>query len=294
MKIDDLKLFVKVVELGSFTAAANALDLPRANVSRRINELEDRLSTLLFHRTTRSLSLTRHGEVYYQEILKALAQFDNAQHVLTQSETGLKGKIKLGILSETHDILQPILFDFQDQYPDVELDIRVIQNGFTDMYQQGLDIAFHGGELIDSDLIARKILPLDRCLVASPDYLARKGTPADIEAMHAHTALCFRWPNGVIDRHWQFEHGSVTVASTLVSNSIAFLKDATLSGRGIAFLPRILVAKALANHTLVPVLPDVKAVTEHGYLLYPPPRTLNYASRMLIQYFIQELPKLAK
>ncbi|OLQ90814.1 transcriptional regulator [Vibrio ponticus] len=293
MKIEDLKLFVKVVELGSFTAAANALDVPRANVSRRINELEAQLHTSLFHRTTRSLSLTNHGEIYYQEILQALALFDNANQAITQADTLIKGKIKLGILSETHELLQPILFTFLDLHPEVELDVRVIQNGFIDMYQQGLDIAFHGGELIDSDLIARQILPLDRCLVASPKYLQSKQLPEDVHQLVEHTALCFRWPSGEIDDLWQFVEGEVKVNSPLVSNSIAFLKDATLSGRGIAFLPKILVEKELENGELYQILPEVSAKTEHGYLLYPQPRTLNYASRELIQYLIQEIPKLA-
>ncbi|GAK88046.1 transcriptional regulator LysR family [Vibrio ponticus] len=293
MKIDDLKLFVKVVELGSFTAAANALDLPRANVSRRINELEARLCTPLFHRTTRSLSLTNHGEVYYQEILKALILFDNANQAITQADTVIKGKIKLGILSETHELLQPILFSFLDLHPEVELDVRVIQNGFIDMHQQGLDIAFHGGDLIDSDLIARQILPLDRCLVASPSYLHSVSAPNDVQQLVTHNVLCFRWPSGEVDDRWQFSEGEVSVNSSLISNSIAFLKDATLSGRGIAFLPKILVAKELASGELCHILPAVNAKTEHGYLLYPKPRTLNNASRELIQYLIQELPKLA-
>lgn len=292
MKIEDLKLFVKVVELGSFTAAANALDLPRANVSRRINELENRLNTPLFHRTTRSLSLTNHGEVYFQEIVKALTLFDSANQAINQSDNHIKGKIKLGILSETHDVLQPILFEFLDRYPEVELDVRVIQNGFIDMYQQGLDIAFHGGELINSDLIARKILPLDRCLVASPSYIERYGVPNNIQQLEEHTALCFRWPNGEVDQQWQFLDGEVSVNSKLVSNSTAFIKDATLSGRGIAFLPKILVTNELKNSQLIHILPQVKAATEHGYLLYPQPRTLNSASRELIQYLIQEMQKL--
>ncbi|GAB2663002.1 LysR family transcriptional regulator [Vibrio panuliri] len=293
MKIDDLKLFVKVVELGSFTAAANALDLPRANVSRRISELESKLSVPLFHRTTRSLSLTNQGEIYHQELLKALALFDHASHAINQSDERVSGKIKLGMLSETHDVLQPILFDFIDQHPDVELDVRVIQNGFIDMYQQGLDIAFHGGGLIDSDLIARKILPLDRCLVAAPSYITQHGLADTIQALAEHTALCFRWPNGEVDNRWQFAEGEIKVSSKFVSNSIAFIKDSALSGRGIAFLPRILVAKELESGGLVHILQQYKATAEHGYLLYPQPRTLNLASRALIQHLIQEIPKLA-
>lgn len=292
VKIEDLKLFVRVVELGSFTAAANASDLPRANVSRRINDLENDLSIPLFHRTTRSLSLTNQGEIYYHEILQALALFDKANQSLMQCDHIIQGKIKLGILPETHDIIQPILFEFLDQHPQIELDIRVISNGFIDMYQQGLDIAFHGGNLIDSDLIARNVLTLDRHLVASPDYLKRCGEPKTLEELRQHRVLCFRWPTGEVDRKWRFIEGEVTTESKLISNSTAFLKDSAIAGRGIASLPKILVTRELQAGTLVPVLARHTSINEHGYLLYPKPRTLNQASRKLIQYLLQEMPKL--
>lgn len=292
MKVEDLKLFVKVVELGSFTAAANALDLPRANVSRRINDLESSLNSPLFHRTTRSLSLTNQGELYHQELLKALDMLDSANQVISQDRDVVKGKIKLGILPETHELLQPILFEFLDRYPEVEIDVRVIQNGFVDMYQQGLDIAFHGGELMDSDLVARQVLVLDRCLVTSQSYLDKFGKLESIEQLAEHQALCFRWPRGEVDQYWQFSDKTIRVQSKLVANSVAFIKDAAIAGRGIAFLPKILVKHQLDSGELVHILAEAQAATEHGYLLYPQPKTLNYASRILIDYLLQEIPKL--
>ncbi|MFM2587410.1 LysR family transcriptional regulator [Vibrio sp. TBV020] len=292
MKIEDLKLFVKVVELGSFTAAANALDLPRANVSRRINELESSLNTSLFHRTTRSLSLTNQGEIYYQELIKALEMFDSAGQAIKHDSGVVKGKVKLGILPETHDLLQPILFEFLDRYPDVELDVRVIQNGFIDMYQQGLDVAFHGGELMDSDLVARKVLLLDRCLVVSPNYLEKYGAPTCVEQLTQHQALCFRWPTGEVDQFWHFSQQTIKVESKLVANSVAFLKDASIAARGICFLPKILVQSQLASGELIHILPESKTKSEHGYLLYPQPKTLSHVSRLLIDYLLQEIPKI--
>ncbi|MFA0543933.1 LysR family transcriptional regulator, partial [Vibrio sp. 10N.222.52.B7] len=157
MKIADLKLFTTVVELGSFTAAANALDLPRANVSRRINDLEKSLGIQLFFRTTRSLSLTKSGELYYKELLNALSALDKANHVASNLSEVAHGQIKIGLLPETSDIMQSTLFKFQDMYPKVELDIRNISNAFVDMYRQGLDLAMHGGTLSDANVVARKV-----------------------------------------------------------------------------------------------------------------------------------------
>ncbi|CAH0528998.1 LysR family transcriptional regulator [Vibrio hippocampi] len=293
MKIADLRLFVKVVELGSFTAAATSLDLPRANVSRRISELEQQVGTPLFHRTTRKISLTNQGEIYYHKLLQVIELFDSANEEITQSSCAMKGKVKLGILSETNEKLQPILFQFLQQYPDVELDLRVIQNGFTDMYQQGLDIAFHGGELVDSsELVARKILALDRCVVASQSYLQKNGTPFTVDELAQHQALCYRWPSGDLEVKWHFSGQTVKVNSRLESNSIAFLKDAAKSGLGIAFLPKVLVSSELQTGSLVSILEHELPIAEQGYLLYPQPKTLNQASRELIQFLLQEVPKL--
>ncbi len=291
MKIEDLKLFVKVVELGGFSAAANALDLPRANVSRRINQLEHSLRTPLFHRTTRSLSLTNPGEVYYFEITKALAILDDVYQAVSLDMELIKGKVKVGILAETHVLLQPILFDFMDKYPDVELDIRVINNGFLEMDQQGLDIAFHGGKLIDSDIVARKLMPLDRCVVASESYLRKFGVPQKVSELSQHQALCFRWPNGKVDMNWHLAESSVTVQTKLVSNSIAFLKESAVAGRGLAFIPKALILKELEEGKLVTVLESAVPKEEHAYVLYRPSKTLNLASRKLLDFLFEEFPK---
>lgn len=292
MKIDDLKLFIKVVELGSFTAAANALDLPRANVSRRIGELEQSLGAQLFHRTTRSLSLTNNGEAYYENLQKALTMLDSANEQVSNDTNEVRGRIKLGLLPETDELVRPILFNFHDKYPHVELDIRNINNGFRDMFQQGLDIAFHGGALFDSDIVARKLLTLDRCLVASPNYLETHGMPDNLEQLKEHQCVCFRWPNGEVDNVWHFQEQSVQLHPKLISNNIGFIKNATILDRGITFMPKLLVKRELESGSLVQLLSQYSVTEESGWLLYPQPKTLSQASRLLIDHLIKEVPKL--
>ncbi|EGA67456.1 LysR family transcriptional regulator [Vibrio brasiliensis] len=292
MKVADLKLFIKVVELSSFTAAANALDLPRANVSRRIGELEQSLGAQLFHRTTRSLSLTNNGEAYYENLQKALTMLDAANEQVGNNTNEVRGRIKLGLLPETDELVRPILFDFHDQYPHVELDIRNINNGFHDMFQQGLDIAFHGGALFDSDIVARKLLTLDRCLVASPSYLKTHGVPETLEQLTEHKCVCFRWPNGDVDNVWHFQEQSVQLNPKLISNNIGFIKNATILDRGITFMPKLLVQRELESGSLVQLLSQYSVTEESGWLLYPQPKTLSQASRLLIEHLIQEISKL--
>ncbi|MGR5305221.1 LysR family transcriptional regulator [Vibrio mediterranei] len=292
MKIADLKLFVKVVELGSFTAAANALDLPRANVSRRINDLEKSVGSQLFHRTTRNLSLTNSGSTYFDEITQAIELFDRAQQSLSSSRDMLTGKIKLGVLPETYDLLQPILFEFHDKYPEIQLDIRSISNGFNEIFQQGLDIAIHGGPIFDSDIVARKVIQYRRALVASPSYIEEYGPLDSLEDLHNHKCICFRWPNGDIDSHWHFDSGTASVKASLIANSVGFIKGAAIRGRGISFLPTMMIKRELKQGSLVSLLTQETAISEDGWLLYPQPKTLNKASKVLIEHLSLEIPRL--
>lgn len=290
MKIEDLKLFTVVVELGSFSAAANALELPRANVSRRINELESLLDTKLFFRTTRKTSLTAHGEVYYTEILKALACLENANNALLQVATSPKGTVKVGLLPQADFILQDILFRFQDLYPDISLDLRTINNGFLDIHLQGLDIALHGGQTLDSDIIARKVLELNRVMVASPEYLASSPALNSLQDIAQHKVNAYRWPSGDVDNHWQIsENNTLRVSSHLVSGNMGLICQAAINGRGISFVPALLVKNELNNGKLVHVLPHYQSVQENVWLLYPEVKGVSQVSRLLIDYLSKEM-----
>lgn len=292
MKIEDLKLFTTVVELGSFTAAANALDLPRANVSRRINDLEKALNMQLFFRTTRSLSVTKSGELYYNELQKALSALEKANHMASNLLEVPNGQVKLGLLPETGDILQTALFKFQDLYPEIELDIRSINNGFLDMYRQGLDLAMHGGRLHDTNIVARKVLDLQRIFVASPDYLAKSGTPTTFKELSNHPFICFRWPSGDVDKQWEIAEQIVKVEPKLISDSIGFVKRATMSHRGVSMLPQLLIKQELEDGTLINLFPNDTIQKEDAWLLYPQRKALSHASQLLIDFLLQEIPKL--
>ena len=292
MKIEDLKLFTTVVELGRFTAAANALDLPRGNVSRRISDLEASLGIQLFLRTTRSLSLTQSGELYYKELLIALSALEKANHVASNLSELPHGKIKIGLLPETSDILQSTLFRFQDMYPEVELDIRSINNGFVDMHRQGLDIAMHGGPLTDANIVARKLMDLQRVFVASPDFIAKEGQPSSIQELSNYPFVCFRWPTGDIDQQWDITNINVTVEPSIVSDSIGFVRGSAIRHRGIALLPELLVRQEIKDGTLVNLFPNDTLQKEEAWLLYPQRKSLSHASQLLVDFLLQELPKL--
>lgn len=292
MKIEDLTLFTVVVRLGSFTAAANALDLPRGNVSRRISVLEKHLGVTLFFRTTRQLSLTQHGEAYHQKLIKALDALEQANDAAQQISNSPKGKVKLGLLPQSDYPLQEIIFSFQDKYPDIELDIRIINNGFLDMYPQGLDLAVHAGELYNSNIIARKVFEFKQILVASPDYLALNHHIDNIQDIENCDCICYRWPNGEIANQWYLNDEHLQIDTKLTSNSIGFVKNAIIHGRGIGFLPQMLIGDEIRSGQLIHILPDYSSAKEDVWLLSPENKGVSAATRLLIEHLLREMPKL--
>ncbi|QUM80400.1 LysR family transcriptional regulator [Moritella sp. 5] len=292
MKIEDLKLVDMIVKQGSFTKAACALDLPRSNVSRRILKLEEQLGFPLFYRTTRSLSLTNYGKAYYEQILVVLEALEKANHLTQTIAEHPKGLVKIGILSETDELLTPLIFAFSNKYPDVEIDIRTINNGFIDIYQQDLDIAFHAGSIIDSNLVAKQVVDVKRILVASPDYINRHDTPRNIEQLKQHQCIHYRWSNGMVDTSWLLSGEQVDVSGNLSSNSLGVLKQAVLHGQGIAFLPQILLSKELQEGRLINILPEYYSAVDKGWLLYPETRAISHATRLLIDHLSEEVHKL--
>lgn len=294
MKIKDLKLFIKVVELGSFTAAANAMELPRANVSRRISDLESTLNIQLFRRTTRQLSLTQNGEAYYNELLIAIDALDKANTVGLSLSDSPKGKIRIGIQPETDVSLQPILFSFQDMYPDIEIDARIISNGLAEINLLNLDLVFHLGNIDNCDFVARKIISVEKYLAATPAYIEQHGLLTRRRDMPAHQCVNFRWPNGEIDEHWQIGDKRVKITSRLYSNNVGFVKRAVLMSRGIGFLPSLIIEDELSSGELVRLLPQHQTIKEPIYLLYPSRSNLTHACQLMIDYLMVEIPNYLK
>jgi len=293
MRIEDLKLFTIVVKLGSFTAAATALDLPRANVSRRIGELEKSLNAQLFFRTTRQLRLTQHGEAYYHELLTVLEGFEQAKNKLHDIDDKPVGKVKVGFLPESDEALQPILARFQELHPDIELDLRFTNNYVTDIYSQGLDFVIHAGRILDSGFIARRLLSLGRCMYASPEYIEKNGMPNTLDELREHQCICYRWPDGTLDDCWDLLTETIKVSGRFSSNHMGFVRRAIIGGQGIGFLPPLFAFNAIESKMLVRILPQYQSKTEDVWLIYPDRKGISLPTRLLIDFLVKEVPKLA-
>ncbi|MBY5921129.1 LysR family transcriptional regulator [Ferrimonas balearica] len=292
MRTDDLKLFMTVVELGSFSAAAEAMDLPRANVSRRINELEKRLGSTLFTRTTRKLSLTPIGQELYQRFEILMPQLDAALDSARSQSLHPVGKVKLGLLPEAELILHPLLQQFMTRYPRISLEVYISTLGYQDIITQGLDLSLHAGQLEDSSFVARSMGRFGRALYASPEYLSQNGCPEKLTDLAHHRLLGFRWPDGRTERHWHFEDASVPVEATLISNSMTYLRRATLDGTGICHLPELQAFQHVQSGELVPLLTDIKSPQEEVWLVYRDRMGLSHGARLLMEWLLTEVPKI--
>ena len=190
-RLDAMRLFNRIVELGSFTKAADDLQLPRATVTHAIQQLEKRLGTRLLHRTTRHVSPTQDGEAYYERCLRLLADMEETETAFAAAASNPKGKLRVdlqGTLAK-HFVL-PRIQDFFGRYPEVELEIGM-GDRLVDLVREGVDCVLRAGEPRDSSMVGRRVASLMQVTCASSDYLQRHGVPKTIEEFRGHRAVNF-------------------------------------------------------------------------------------------------------
>ncbi|MBY7877503.1 LysR family transcriptional regulator [Vibrio fluvialis] len=279
--------FVAVAETGSFTQAAKRLVTSVANVSRRIALLEERLGVKLLLRTTRKVSLTEAGQVYYQQCRALLEGLEQAELTVTQMQQTPRGKLKVTApVTYGEQKIAPLLNDFLLQYPKLELEL-VLTNQKLDLIEQGVDVAVRLGQLDDSSFIARRLSNRHLYVCATPDYLAQCGTPHTLSELTKHSCLV-----GTYD-HWRFKENqqsrSIRVKGRLSCSSGVVLLDAVLKGMGLAQLPDYYVEEYLLSGRLVEVLPSYRDDREGVWALYPQNRHLSPKVRLLVDYLAQHL-----
>lgn len=291
-KIRALTVYRKVVELGSFHAAADALQLSKAAVSKNIRELEDYLQTPLIHRTTRSLNITEQGKNYYQQICHILDSLQQADLALIDSVDTLRGQLKISVpMSLGLAEINPLVCAFMAQHPALSVEL-VLNDHYIDVIAQGFDIAIRGGAaLADSSLRARKLLDLKRVLCASPAYLAqatRIQQPVDIlpqQCLMYSLAGSQTWR---FQRQDQQQDIVLNAGRYTVNNSLALAQTAVL-GHGLALLPLHLIRRELADGSLVQVLPEWQVEDHALYIIYPSHKEQSQKIRAFIDFMRQQL-----
>ncbi|MDX1499493.1 MAG: LysR family transcriptional regulator [Woeseiaceae bacterium] len=289
-RFEDLQAFVAVVEAGSFTAAADRLDLAKSAVSRRVAALEERLGAQLIRRTTRSLSLTETGQGFYERSARILADLEEAESAVAQLHGELRGvlRVALPLSFGVRHMCRPIA-EFSRRHPRVTFDLN-LNDRRIDLIEEGVDLAVRIGRLADSSLIARRLFEARTVVVASKDYLAARGRPETPEDLARHACLVYAnlpEPDKWVCRDADGKTHRVEITPTMIATSGDFLSAAAVRGLGLAMQPTFIAGEAISRGDLVPVLTNYRWPVTPAYAVYPPTRHLSYRVREFIDYLAE-------
>ncbi|MDR7026138.1 transcriptional regulator, LysR family [Pseudomonas peli] len=284
------RVFVEVVERGSQTAAAEALEMSRAMVSRYLGELETWVGARLLHRTTRKLSLTGAGELLLEQCREMLVMADAMQSVSRTDEAAPRGTLRIACSQSLAQAwLVHALDDFTRLYPQVSVDLLVGSQA-VNLVEARIDLALRITNQLDPNLIARQLAVCRSVVCATPAYLARHGTPQRPEDLAQHNCLSYAYFGRSI---WEFsragEPHAVAVSGNLSANESMVLLEAVLADIGISLQPRYSVGAHLRSGALVQLLPDYEPQQLGIHALYGTRRQMPPALRALLDFLIQRL-----
>lgn len=283
-----LRIFAQVVDAKGFSAAARGLGISKAQVSKQVARLERDLGVKLLHRTTRRLSLTEAGSVFYDGCQRAIAEIAAAEAAVASLTDEPRGRLRVSApLSFGLRHLAPALESFMTRYPDVRVELS-LNDRRVDLVEEGFDIGLRIGIPEDSSLIARRLASITRILAASPAYLDREGRPRSPADLKGHRHLLYSniahpdvirlaGPGGV--------HRQVKVSGGLSANNGDFLLSSAGAGLGITFVPSFILGNALRDGTLERVLPGWTGSERAAlYCLFPPDRQMLPKLRVFIDF----------
>jgi DNA-binding transcriptional LysR family regulator len=290
-----MTVYVRVVEAGSMTAAAQQCEMSTTMVGNHLRALEQRLGVRLLNRTTRRQRLTEFGSAYYQRCLEVLGLVEDSERLAEQSQDTPSGTLRITApLTFGTEKLAPALSEFTLRYPQVKLDV-VLTNGRPDLLENGLDVAFRLGAIEPSNLIARPLIDYTLTMCASKAYLARRGTPEKPDDLQHHDCLSFAYPVGddwqSVEKQWRLSgpEGEVMVAvrGPMLINSSAGLHQAARTGMGIVMLPDALVEQDLLNGNLVALMQDYRLPSRPMHLVYAQDRYRLPKLRRFVDFAMQ-------
>ncbi|AML53083.1 LysR family transcriptional regulator [Falsihalocynthiibacter arcticus] len=279
--------FVAVAEAESFTAAANRLGISTAQVSRQIGALEARLGVKLFYRTTRKVSITDTGQIYYYHCRQVLDGLADADRAITDLHETPKGRLNLTApVTYGESRIAPLINDFVALYPELNV-MLILTNQMVDLVAESYDLAIRLGELEDSTMMAKRLASRTHYVCASPSYLAGQGAPYTLSELDRHNCL-----QGTLDT-WRFQEKGkprhIRVKGNIRCNSGWALVDAATKGIGIIQLPDYYVRADIAAGRLVPILENFCAPDDGIWAIYPHNRHLSPKVRLLLDHLSEGL-----
>ena len=290
-KFADLQSFVKVVEAGTISAAADRMKVAKSAVSRRLTELEQRLGVQLFQRTTRKLNLTDNGRSFYERASRILSDLEEAEQSVSQQHTDLSGTLRIAVpLSFGLLHLTPVIDEFRRAHPKVIFDID-LNDRQLDLIQEGFDLAIRIGRLEDSSMIARRIAPISTVACASPEYLQHHGHPETPLDLKDHA--CLIYSNLPDPQTWNYIDennvpASVKVQQIVQANNGDFLHHMAVAGQGILLTPSFISYQSIEKGSLVPILTRYQWPVLNAYAIYPQTRHLSYRVRAFVDFLVEK------
>ena len=291
-RITGMQLFVRVVETGSFSRASGDLGITQPTATKHIAALEARLGARLLHRSTRGVTATEVGTLYYDKCKAIQHELEEADNLATLLQSRVGGTLRVSTsVAFGRRIVTPLALRFMAEHPDIAIDL-----GFDDRYvnlvEQGVDIALRMGRLADSSLGARYLGVNPWLAAAAPAYLARRGTPRTPAELPAHDCLVYSSVQG--DDRWTFtaasgEETSTPVKGPLRSNNLSAVLEACRAGLGLAVLPWYVARESLAQVAIVPVLADHALPSQQLHAVFPSPKLLPGKVRSFIDFLQREL-----
>lgn len=288
-----ISTFIRAAELGSFNKVAEAQGTTPQAVSKTIRQFEQHLGVRLFHRTTRNSSLTEEGQRLLESIKPSL---DGVVGALARARSAARedeGMIRVAASgSMGRRVLMPLLAEFQLQYPYIQIDL-IQEDGFSDLVHDRIDVGFRGGNPPDAQIVSRRLFPVQQIVCASPEYLARHGTPQTLQDLQAHRCTAYRQPGSGKPMAWEFEVDGDTVfhhvQPVLLSNDPDTEMHAVLAGIGIGQVDSINATAAIRAGQLKPLLTGYLSERMGFYLYFPQRTDMPGRVRRFIDFIVERL-----
>jgi LysR family transcriptional regulator for bpeEF and oprC len=287
-RFDSLKLYCKIVELGSFTQAAGVLQIPRATATYAMQQLEQRLNCRLLERTTRQVNPTLDGQAFYQRCLRILAELDDAEASLSTVAANPAGLLRLGLHGvHAAQIIIPQLLQFRAMYPQLDISIST-GDRLVDLVREGIDLVVRIGMPKDSTLVGKKLAVLPQIVCASPSYLQQYGLPTQPEQLSQHQAVGFFSSDHNISYPFSFlidgEEQNFPAKGWLSVNDAESYTAAALAGCGIIQVPGFRFKRYLESGDLVQILSNVPSPALPVYVLYPQNNQLSPRVKVFVEW----------
>ncbi len=287
-----MRAFVRVVEAGTFTRAADLLEMPKPTVTKLIQQLETHLRARLLNRTTRRVTVTMDGAAYYERAMRLLSELDELDASMTIAQARPSGRLRVDCSSAlATSVIIPALHEFHARYPDIQVDLGLSDRP-ADLLAENLDCAVRAGEIVDQNLIARRIGEMQLITCATPEYLGRAGTPLHPrELEEAHHIVAYRpaLSGRVMPFFYQNHSETIEISGryTISVNDGMGYMAAALAGLGVVQLPTFMARGPITEGRLVPILLDWCTGPKPLHIVYPPNRHLSNKVRVFVDWLAE-------